>query len=101
MCVGVIVGIGVWAPAAWAQGGPPPLQLDVTVSRTGPAPVPLPSPEVVQQDADEAIARIKAGQTEAEVIQQAIRPPDRWPGSRNDVVTGIQQRNIQDALRRR
>ncbi len=87
---------------AWAQESSPAVRMDLTLSRRPPLPPqPPPDPKVVEKDAEEAIAAIKARERSEEVIRETLRAPSRRPDLNYDVWSGIQSRNVNDALRRR
>ena len=87
---------------AWAQESSPAVRMDLTLSRRPPAlPQQSPDPKVVEKDAGEAVAAIKARERSEEVIREMLRAPSRRPDLNYDVWSGIQSRNINDAVRRR
>lgn len=95
------------AAVAWAQGGPvwaqePSVRLDLTLSRKKPPVVtPAPDPEVARKDAEQAVAELEARKRDEEVLRAAVPSPSRRPDLSYDVWSGIQSRNVRDALRRR
>ncbi len=88
-------------PAAWAQEPSTPRQIELAVFQSPPIVLPEPDLQVAQQDAEEALAQMRARERALEVVQEVVRFPDRRPDLQRDVVQGIQARAIQDALRRR
>ena len=92
-------GAATAAEAPEASSSPP--RLELSVSRTPPPTSPLPSPQVLQKDADEAIAAIQERRRAEEVAREAVRGWERQPNLQRDVVQGIQSIGIRDALRRR
>ncbi len=99
-----LAAVVVQATAALAQEPPRPLRLHLGASPTPPV-VPAPPPrEVLEKDADEAIAVIEARKEREralEAILKAARGFERRPDLDRSVVEGIQTLNIQQALRRR
>lgn len=85
---------------AWAEDPSTPLQLHLTLSRRPAFVHPTPDPKIAEKDADEAIAEIKARERGEELSRETLRP-SRRPDLSYDVWSGIQSRNINDALRRR
>ncbi len=91
---------GLWP--VWAQEPAPSVRMEVTLSRRPPVPPqPPPDPKVVEKDAEEAIAAIKARERSEEVIRETLRAPSHRPDLNYDVWSGIQSRNLNNALRRR
>ncbi len=86
--------------AGWGEEPSAPLRLELTLSRRPTVVHPAPDPRIVGKDADEAIAEIKAREQGEELIRETLRP-SRRPDLSYDVWSGIQSRNINDALRRR
>ena len=78
-----------------------PARLELSVSRTPPPTSPLPSPQILQKDAEEAIAAIQERRRAEEAAREAVRAWEPQPNLQRDVVQGIQSLGIRDALRRR
>ncbi len=85
----------------WGQEPSPSVRMEVTLSRRPPRAPQLPDPKVVERDTEEAVAAIKARERREEVMRETLRAPSRRPDLNYDVWSGIQSRNINDALRRR
>lgn len=77
------------------------LQLELKPPRTRPLGLSSPRPEIVQADTARAISEIKARERLDEVIRETIQGPRRRPDLNYDVFSGIQSRNLSNALRRR
>ncbi len=87
---------------AWAQESSPAVRMDLTLSRRPPVPPqPLPDPMVVEKDALEAIAAIKARERSEELVRELMQSRLRRPDLDRDVWSGIESRNVNNALRRR
>ena len=97
----VFVSLQVQAPSVHAQQPAGSIDVHLKLSRKLPAAQPLPDPQVAEKDAEQAIAEMQGRERRdelvREVLQGRVRRPDLDPG----VISGIQSRNINDALRRR
>ena len=85
----------------WAEEPSPQLQLELKVTRKRPEVPVAPDPKVAEQDAEEAVAKLQARERTNELIRETLRAPSRRPDLSYDVWSGIQSRNVRDALRRR
>ena len=63
--------------------------------------VPAPDGKALEKDVDQAIAEITARKRDDDLVRELVLTPRRRPDLDYDVVTGIQMRNIENALRRR
>ncbi len=88
-------------PEARAQepSGPHPLHL--TLTRRPPVTQPAPDPRTAEKDADQAMAEIQARARRDELIRKLTEVGSRRPDLDRDVMSGIQSRAVNDALRRR
>lgn len=90
----------VWAPAAPGEEPRASLEIELKLLSKPPLVLLLPSPEIVQTDTARAISEIRARERLDELIQEMIQGPRRRPDLHYDVWSGIQSRNISNALRR-
>ena len=101
----LLLGTLVWMPAslqpASAQEASPQLKLELRVARKRPEVPVAPDPKVAEQEAEKAIAEIQARERGEELAGEILRAPSRRPDLSYDVWSGIQARNVTDALRRR
>lgn len=80
----------------------PQLKLELRLARKPPvAPQLVPDPRVAEEDTEHAIAEIQARERTEALVRETLRAPSRRPDLQYDVWSGIQARNISDALRRR
>lgn len=78
------------------------LRLELTLSpQPRVAPQQAPDPKIANQDVEKAMVQIRARERSEELARETLRAPSRPPHLRYDVGSGIQSRNINDALRRR
>ena len=87
--------------AARAQQPGGSLPLHVTLTRRPLTAQPAPDPKIAEKDAEEAMAEVKARERRDELIRQLTERPFRRPDLDRDLISGIQSRNLTDALRRR
>jgi hypothetical protein len=89
-------------PPAHAQEPSAPVRLELTLSRRPPAMVqPAPDPKLAEQDAEKAIAELKVRERSEALVRETLQVPSRRPHLDYDVRSGIQARNIREALRSR
>ncbi len=89
------------APAVRAEQPAGSLQLHLALSRRLPAAQPVPDPQVAAKEVEQAIAEIQARERRDELIRELMQNRLRRPDLDRDVWSGIQSRNLTDALRRR
>ncbi len=89
--------LGAWAQTAWGEDP----RLDLHLARKPAVVHPVPAPKVAEEDAEQAIAEIKAREQHGELIRELTQSRPRRPDLDPDVISGIQSRNLSDALRRR
>lgn len=89
------------APAARAEQPAGSLQLHLTLSRRLPAAQPVPDPQVAEKEVEQAIVEIQARERRDELIRELTQGRFRRPDLDRDLISGIQSRNLTDALRRR
>ncbi len=95
-----LVVLQVPAPARAQEASAPP-QLHLTLSRRTQAAPPAPDPKIAEQDVERAISEIRASERRGELIREVTQGRFRRPDHDRDVWSGIQSRNLNDALRRR
>lgn len=101
-------GLGILTATAWlgaavgagAAGGPTgqPV-LELTLTRRPTVVQPAPDPRAVEQDTEAALAQIRARERSEALVREALGAPSRRPDLSYDVWSGIQARNVRDALR--
>ena len=89
------------APAVRAEQPAGSLQLHLALSRRLPAAQSAPDPQVAAREVEQAIAEIQARERRDELIREFMQGRLRRPDLDRDVISGIQSRNLTDALRRR
>lgn len=89
------------APAVRAEQPAGSLLLHLTLSRRLPAAQPVPDSQVAEKEVEQAIAEIQARERRDELIRELTQGRFRRPDLDRDVISGIQSRNLTDALRRR
>ena len=97
---GLAWGLTIWG-SAWAQGGSGSDRPVSTLSPKRPVISPLlPDSEVAKQDAEEAIRELEARERTERALREATPGLPRRPDLSPDVRSGIQSRQLSDALRR-
>ena len=91
----------VQAPAVRAQQPAMSVDVHLKLSRKLPAAQPLPDPQVAEKDAERAIAEMQGRERRDELLREVLQGRGRRPDLDPEVISGIQSRNINDALRRR
>jgi len=91
----------VQAPPVRAQQPATSVEVHLKLSRKLPAAQPLPEPRIAEKDAEQAIAEMKGRERRDELLREVLQGRVRRPDLDPDVISGIQSRNINDALRRR
>jgi hypothetical protein len=89
------------APAVRAEQPAGSLLLHLTLSRRPPAAQPVPDPKIAEKDAEQAMAEIQARERRDELIRELTQGRFLRPDLDRDLISGIQSRNLTDALRRR
>ena len=101
MLPAALVLLQVLAPAVWAEQPAGSLLLHLTLSRRLPAAQSVPDPQVAAREVEQAIAEIQARERREELIRELTQGRFRRPDLDRDVISGIQSRNLTDALRQR
>ncbi len=77
----------------------PSIRFEKDYSHKPVAVVPVPQARVAE-DTEQAVSEIRAREQAGAVSREMVRTPERRPDLGQDVVDGIQLRNLRDALRR-
>jgi hypothetical protein len=93
----VIVALLAHSPALSADR----YQLDSQLSLKPTMMPPVPDGKMLEKDVDQAIAEIAARKRDEELLRGLVLTPHRRPDLDYDVISGIQSRNLENALRRR
>ena len=94
---------------AWLRPGvplasaeePASVQLHLTLSRRPAVVQPSLNPKIAEEDAEQAITEIKPRERSEELVRELMQGRFRRPDLDRDVISSIQSRSINDALRRR
>ncbi len=86
---------------AGAQERSGELRLELKLARKPAVVQPAPDPKIAEQDTEQAIAEVRARERSEGLVREMLRAPSRRPDLHYDVWSGIQARNVRDALRRR
>ena len=97
----VLVLLQVQAPPVRAQQPAASVEVHLKLSRKLPAAQPLPDPRIAEEDAERAVAEMQGRERRDELIRELTQSRPRRPDLDPDVISGIQSRNLSDALRRR
>lgn len=79
----------------------PQLKLELKLARKPHVVHPVPDPRDIERATEQAIVEIQARERTEELIRETLRAPSRRPDLSYDVWSGIQARNVNNALRRR
>ena len=90
----------IFAHAAPAEPPVSSLQGDPKLSSQRRVVHPPPAVEIVERDAEHAVAQIEQREWDDELIRKEVRGPERRPDLDHDVVQGVQSLNVENALRR-
>ncbi len=93
--------VQISTPLVQAQQPGTSLHLHLKIARKLPTAQPLPDPKLAEKDAEQGIAEIKARERSEELVRELMQSRFRRPDLDRDVISGIQSRNLTDALRRR
>ena len=88
-------------PRDLAQEPSPELKLELRLVRKPPVVHPAPDPATAEEHVGAAIAEIEARERDERLMREVKPGPLRRPDLSYDVWSGIQARNINNALRRR
>lgn len=97
----LVASLTPWGGSAAAQEVSSQLRLELQVARRRPEVPVAPDPKTIERDAEAAVAELQAIRRREALIREALRTPARRPDLSYDVWSGIQARNINEALRRR
>ena len=87
--------------SSWGEEPSPQLKLELTLARKPPVIHPRPDPKTAEQDAEQAIAEVETRKRDERLMRETAPAAPRRPDLHYDVLSGIQSRGLQDALRRR